>query len=75
MYEIIEKFMGIDSTAEGYDIIVIKKTRKHGHWTSARRYKNISHFTMCRFYRLTNSMMSINHNTTVDYRKHRNIFK
>lgn len=74
MYETIEKFMGIDSTADGFDIVVLKKTRKPDHCTLSRRYRNISTSTMRRFYRLTNNMMSINYNTSIDYQKHRNIF-
>lgn len=74
MYETIEKFMGIDSTAEGYDIIVLKKTRKPDHCTLVHRYKNISTATMRRFYRLTNNMMSVNYNLNIHYRRHRNIF-
>lgn len=74
MYETIEKFMGIDSTAEGYDIIVLKKTRKPDHCTLVHRYKNISTATMRRFYRLTSNMMSINYKVAIDWRRHKNIF-
>lgn len=75
MYEAIEKFMGIDSTAEGYDIVVLKKTKNPNHCTISRRYKNVSAATMKRFYQLSNSMMSISRNTSIHYRKHRNIFE
>lgn len=74
MYETIEKFMGIDSTAEGFDIIVLKKTRKPDHCTLSRRCKNISTATMRRFYRLSSNMMSVNYQMAIDWKRHRNIF-
>lgn len=74
MYDTIERFMGIDSTAEGYDITTLKRSQ-NPHHTISRRYKNISNSTMKRFYRLSNSYSSISDKTTIHWKRHRNIFQ
>ena len=75
---IIDRYMGIYSTATGYDIHVIKtgetKRGLAGRVRFARIYKNVSTATMGRFYWLSESYMTIEAPKAVTYSQYYNIF-